>query len=155
MEFPSPVERVRQSRRRLDEKLAALRPADRFAPPPRGWLKAVRTAVGMSQADLGVRLGVSGQAVQQIEASEADGTVRLSSLRRAAAALDCTLVYALVPNDSLDAMVQARARALLLADVAATERSMALEAQEVAVPQEGLVRQYAETLIAARRLWRD
>ena len=146
-------DQARRSRRRLDAKLAALQPAERFAVPPRGWIRAIRTALGMSQSDLAVRLGVSPQAVQQFEASESDGSVRLSTLRRAAEALDCTLVYALVPRSSLEETVEARARTVLAVETAAAERSMVLEAQDSTLPPEAL-RPAADALVASRRLWR-
>ena len=144
---------ARQSRRRLDTKLAALQPAERFVAPPLGWIRAIRTALGMAQGDLALRLGVSAQAVQQFEASESDGSVRLSTLRRAAEAMDCTLVYALVPRSSLEETVEAQVRSVLAAETAAAERSMVLEAQGATLSPEAL-RPAADALIASRRLWR-
>ena len=87
-----------RSRAHLDERFRKLRPPARFAPPVRGWIKAIRTALGMSTAQLAKRLRVKQPSVVALEQSETKGTMELATLRRVAAALDCTLVYALVPG---------------------------------------------------------
>lgn len=67
--------------------------------PPTGWLRAIRETSGVSAGELGRRLGVSRQLPLQFERAEATDTITLKSLRAVAAALDCDLVYALVPRD--------------------------------------------------------
>lgn len=42
-----------------------------------------------------------------------DGGARLSSLRRAAEAMDCTLVYAFIPNSTLQQTVERQAGTIL------------------------------------------
>src|SRR5262245_57390023 len=91
-----------RARQRLDERLAALKPTDRFRAPPRGWIRAIRDALGMTGVQFARRLRVRPQSLDAVERSEANGTIQLKTLRRAAEALDCTLVYALVPNSSLE-----------------------------------------------------
>lgn len=145
--------RARAARRRLDAKLAPLRPAERLIPPPRGWTRAIRDALGMSQADLARRLGVSTQAVSQLEAGEADGSVRLATLRRAAEAMGCTLVYALVPKTGLEEVVTTQAARVAGGEIAAAERSMALEDQAASLP-DAARHDLVDRLIASRRLWR-
>ena len=34
------------ARLHLDERLSALKPESRFAPPPKGWIRAIRDAIG-------------------------------------------------------------------------------------------------------------
>ena len=55
----------------------------------------------------------------------------MATLRRAAEALDCTLVYVLVPNKPLGVTVRERARALLLRRRQPVEHTMLLEDQRV------------------------
>src|SRR5262245_49379213 len=98
------------ARKALDARLSSWRgltPA-----PPRGWIRAIRESLQMSSTDLAARLGTSKQAVSQMERSEADGSIRLETLRRAAEALNCRLVYALVPAESLEQIVDRRAHEL-------------------------------------------
>ena len=79
---------VRQrARKRLDERLRALQPAENFRAPPKGWVRALRDALGMTGAQLGSRMGIRPQTVETIEKSEASGTIQLGTLRRAAEAL--------------------------------------------------------------------
>ena len=101
----------RRVRERLDGRLASLKPEERFRPPAKGWVRAIRDALGMSGVQFARRLNVRPPSVASLEASEESGTIQLKTLRRAAEALDCTLVYALVPNDTLQGAVHARARA--------------------------------------------
>ena len=81
-----------QSRAQLDERFRELGPADRYAAPVRGWIKAIREALGMSTAQLAKRLGIKQPSVVELEQSEAKGTIELATLRRMAEALDCTCV---------------------------------------------------------------
>lgn len=84
----------------------------------------------MRRVQFAKRLGVSPQSADALEKSEATGSIKLETLRRAAEALDCTLVYALVPNTSLHEMVRGRARRIALHDLERAAHSMKLEAQE-------------------------
>jgi predicted DNA-binding mobile mystery protein A len=85
--------------------------------PDRGWVSEIRRALGMTSGQLAARMGQSQPAVSKLERSETTDRVQLDSLRRAADALDCDLVYALVPRTSLEATVRARARVLATRDL--------------------------------------
>ena len=123
-----------QSRARLDERLTQFGPAERYRPPSRGWIKAIREALGMSTAQLAKRLGVRQPSIVDLERSEEKGSIELATLRRVAEALDCTLVYALVPNSPLRRR-SARARALSCgAGGGPIEHTMLLEDQDVGGP---------------------
>ena len=97
-----------QGRRALDERLVTHRGLS--ARPHRGWIRAVRDALGMTGAELAARMGVGQSSVAQLERSETEYAIRLETLQRAAHALDCELVYALVPRTSLEDTVRHRAR---------------------------------------------
>jgi predicted DNA-binding mobile mystery protein A len=144
----------KRARERLDERLAPLKPVDRFRPPPKGWVRAIRDALGMSGVQFARHLGVQPPSVAALEASEESGVVQLKTLRRAAEALDCNLVYALVPNESLEGAVRARARKIALRDLGRVAHTMKLEAQET---QDGATDERVETYIRdhvkERDLW--
>ena len=125
-----------------------------LARPPRGWVRAVREALGMSTAALGARLGITAGAVTRLEQSEAADRIRLDTLRRAADALGCDLVYLLVPRRPLTAVVQDRARELARAQVAAAEQTMLLEDQATGQTSE-LEDRLAERLLERGSLWSD
>ena len=119
------------ARKKLDKRLSRLQNVDILARPPRGWIKAIREAFGMTSAQLGKRLGVSQPRVLGIEKAEVSGSITLDTLERAARALDCRLVYALVPRESLESLVEDRALELAKDRLRATSHSMALENQQV------------------------
>lgn len=119
------------ARKQLDKRLNLLQNVDILARPPRGWIKAIREALGLTTAQLGKRLGVSQPRVLGIEKAEVSGSIKLESLERAAHALDCRLVYALVPSKPLEYLAEDRARELAKKRLRATSHSMALEDQRV------------------------
>lgn len=120
-----------RSRANLDDRFKELGPVTLFAPPVRGWIKAIREGLGMSSAQLAKRLRVKQPSVVALEQSEVKGTMELATLRRVAGALDCTLVYALVPNQPLEMIVRDRARTFARSRLEAVEHSMLLEDQKV------------------------
>jgi predicted DNA-binding mobile mystery protein A len=143
-----------RARTRLDERLSALKPAERFQPPPKGWIRAIRDAIGMSGPQLGSRLGVSAQTVDALEKSETAGSIQLSTLRRAAEAMDCVLVYGLVPRKTLDEAVAARARVIALTALGRVSQSMKLEAQETGdADLEARIEAYVRDYVKDRDLW--
>jgi predicted DNA-binding mobile mystery protein A len=115
----------------LEQRFTELGPVTRYNRPVRGWIKAVREALGMTTAQLAKRLGMKQPSVVAIEQSEARGTIELATLRRVAEALDCTLFYALVPNKPLETTIRDRARAFAQRRRGPVEHSMLLEDQNV------------------------
>src|ERR1700732_1529739 len=100
---------MKEAIRHLDKRFAALRPLVKSAGPPKGWLRAIRDALGMTTAQFGRRLGVSQPRIVELEQSEVSGGVTLHTLQRAAEALGCRLVYALVPDRPLAETVREQA----------------------------------------------
>jgi predicted DNA-binding mobile mystery protein A len=148
---------VRQrGRKRLDERLTALKPEDRFSAPPKGWVRAIRDALGMTGVQFAQRLQIRPQSVGALEKSEATGSIQLKTLRRAAEALDCTLVYALVPNTSLDDVMRTRARKIALRELGRVAHTMKLEAQGTGDAQlEARIEAYVRDVLKDRDLWND
>ena len=145
-----------RARQRLEERLSALKPEDRFMPPPKGWVRAIRNAIGMSGVQLASRLEVRPQTVDAIEKSEANGSIQLKTLRRAAEAMDCTLVYALVPNTSLGDSVAQRARKIAMRDLQRVAHTMKLEAQGTGeADMDARIEAYIRDVIKDRDLWNE
>ena len=144
--------------RQLDASLNRWRSADLPPRPPSGWVKAIRESLGMAAAHLAARLGVTTSTVTRLETSEADDTISLGTLRRAAEALDCELRYALIPKQSLADTLESRAMSLARQQMAAVSHSMALEAQSTSREAVELqTRVLAEELLkgSRRALWRE
>jgi predicted DNA-binding mobile mystery protein A len=64
----------------------------------------------MSSTELASRMAVGQSTISGIEHSEIRGTIKLETLQRAAAALDCDLIYYLAPRGSLEDTVRLQAR---------------------------------------------
>jgi len=145
-----------RARQRLDERLLALKPEERFRAPPKGWVRAIRDALGMTGVQFAKRLHIRPQSVEALEKSEANGAIQLKTLRRAAEALDCTLVYALVPNTSLEGAVRERARKIAVRDLGRVAHTMKLEAQETGDANlETRIEAYIRDVLKDRDLWNE
>ena len=143
--------------RQLDAALERWRSADLPPRPPSGWIRAIRDGLGMSATYLASRLSVATSTVIRLESSEADETISLATLRRAADALGCELRYALVPRRPLEETLEARAAALALEQMAAISHTMALEAQATSpAAREEQTRALIEALRSGsqRALWK-
>ena len=79
--------------------------------PRRGWIRAIRDALGVSQSALGARAGISRATVQQMERAEGRRRITLMSLDRLAHAMGCQVAFAIVPQGgSLDDVRKRQAR---------------------------------------------
>jgi predicted DNA-binding mobile mystery protein A len=119
------------ARKNIDKRLNALMNPDALACPPRGWIKAIREALGMTTGQLARRLAIAQPSAVGLEKAEASKAITLATLERAARALDCTFVYALVPRKPLETLVQDRAREVAHERLRTIRHSMALEDQRV------------------------
>ncbi len=116
----------------LDKKLAKFAPTVGLIVPSRGWINAIRTSIRMSLEQLGSRLGISKQAVNDLEDREASGSVTLRRLTEVANALDMEFVYGFVPRTgSIAGMVRGRTLDVARRIVERTSAGMSLEDQEV------------------------
>lgn len=114
----------------LNSKMLIYNDLQKTSLPLTGWIKAIRTALGMSLHQLGHRLSITKQSVQDMERREQDGTVTIKALREAAKALDLELVYGFVPLDgSLEELVNRKAKELAKRIVLRTSTTMKLEDQ--------------------------
>ena len=145
------------ARKNLDRKLAFLR--EQSLPRPRGgWIRAIRDSLGMTSRQLAKRMGVVQSRIVALEKAEATDSTTLKSLREAAEALNCQLVYALVPKAPLDEVLRERAAAKALDQFGHVAQGMMLENQSLTTGQmhEELERLTAEILNEPLRyLWED
>mgnify|MGYP003488556635 FL=1 len=113
----------------LDRHITAIDVCDR---PTKGWIATIRKAMQMSTSQLASRIGISQQAAARLEANEHDDSITLKSLRKVAGALDCKLVYALIPNESsLEKLIKKQAIKKAAELLNPVDHTMMLEGQRV------------------------
>lgn len=116
----------------LDRRFNDLRRfADDARRPARGWVKAIREALGMTTAQLAGRMGVKQPRIVELEKAEAMGAINVRSLERAAEALGCRLIYVLIPNQPLAETLTLLAETRADQQLAAVDQTMRLEDQGV------------------------
>lgn len=113
----------------LDKKLAFLKNFAALGMPPKGWIKAIREALGLSASQLGKKAGIDQSRVSRLENAEKDGNLKLSSLQNIAKALNMKFVYGFVPEDTLEALVRNQAKRIALKRLETLDSTMRLEKQ--------------------------
>lgn len=149
-----PSERSAQARRELDRKFSTGTLEAIQARPHSGWIRAIRDALQMSQTVLARRLNISRGSVNKLEHAEVPGGITISKLAEVAAALDCTLVYTLVPNTTLEQTVLNQARAAAAGTIRYAARTMELEDQAIGRDREReALERYAQELVRRGDIW--
>jgi predicted DNA-binding mobile mystery protein A len=136
------------ARRDLDQAMRKWRRL-RTVTPKRGWICEIRQALGMTGVDLAKRLEVSPSAISVLERSEAMETIQLATLKRVASALECNLMYALVPKMPMARLLLTKRRRIALKELSAV-----LPPEQLLRVPFGFVNEYAKQ-IKDKRVWRE
>ena len=86
--------------KQVDNFILSIKPQKQLQTPKSGWIKLIRTALGMSARVLGERIGLTQSRVALIEKGEVNRTITLHTLEKIAEGLECELVYCLVPKSN-------------------------------------------------------
>ena len=127
--------------------------------PPEGWLRTVRSALGMSGAEVAKKLGVTRARITKAEHAELTGSVTLKSMQAMAEAMGCRFVYAIIPKSgSIEDIITAQARKKAVKIVGTASNHMALENQtlpddKIAQEVERLTREIAQE--RSSDFWKD
>jgi len=124
------IKQVGLARKQLERRLAPLREMV-LVPPKRGWIRAIRESLGMSDRQLAARMGVAPSRIPALERAEVTGGTTVRTLRQAALAMNCTFVYALVPIEPLDDILRERAIIKARKTISRLDHTMRLENQAV------------------------
>ena len=145
-----------QARADLDAQFAEFGPLAAYRRPTVGWIRGIRQALGMSQAELGDKLDITQSALGQLEVREVDGSATLSTMERVAEQLDCDFFYGLAPRGDrlLEQVVQDKAHAVAYAEVAPLVEAQHLDDPAVAAKRlaDGIATRAAQ-LVTKRGLW--
>ena len=140
----------------IEEVIKPFRALVDTQPPRRGWIRAIQQALGVTNRQLAKRLHLKPQTIEDMQEYEAKETIKLQTLRKLAQALDCRLVYAVVPNKPLEEMRLEQARKVARRQLKPVAHSMSLEAQGVSdTDQKSELDRLVQKLLAGnpRRLW--
>lgn len=145
-----------KARTHLDPRLDEVRAVRaKLTPPNQGWIRAIRQALGMTTRQLAQRMGIAQGTLSGLETSEINGSVRLATLRKAAEAMDCTLVYAFVPRAPLEEIVQERAKKVAAGHLLPVEHTMLLENQSLEKrSREAFLKNYIQNELDLTKIWR-
>ncbi len=116
-------------REQLDGTLSHFSSIASINRPIKGWIRAIRDALGMSMQQLANRLGVSKSRIPRIEQDEITGSLTLKTMNRVADKLDCVFVYGFVPRTSLNDTVRKQASIVAQRRMKRLMHTMNLEAQ--------------------------
>ena len=116
-------------REQLNETLKQFSNIASINRPSRGWIRAIRDALGMNMRQFADRLGVSKSRIPRIEQDELTGSLTLKTMNRVADELDCIFVYGFVPRTSLNGTVKNQAKAIASKRMNRIMHTMNLEGQ--------------------------
>lgn len=114
--------------RQIDKQV---KPFRNFIIPNIGWIRTIRKALGINTRQLGERTGVSSERIVRIEADELESKLTMATLEKMAEAMNCKFVYAFVPDDNLDKIIEKSARDKAKTQMFRVSHSMALEDQKI------------------------
>lgn len=146
------------AREQLDSTLKRFESLKTLVPPQKGWIRAIRDALGMTGEQLAARLNVNKQRVSRIQQDEKLGKVKIETLRNVAEAMDCVFVYGFVPRDSLEQTVRNQAGLVAKKLMAKSNQTMRLEKQELNEQEkEKVLNELIEDIIneMPRTLWAE
>lgn len=117
--------------RQLDKKFDAIKKVIDEDVPQKGWIYEIRNALKLTFGHLSGRIGISAPTIKVFENSEMKGTITLNSLRKFAESVNCKLIYAIVPNESLEKIIDNQIDKVAIGIVRRTSHSMNLENQNI------------------------
>ena len=116
-------------RKQIQENLSAYTELARRPLPQKGWIRAIREALNIPTKALARKLRCSPSNITSIEQREQKKTITLETLEEVAKAMNCALVYCLVPSEPLEAILEKQARVAAHKKIQLINHSMSLEEQ--------------------------
>lgn len=117
------------------------------------WVDYVRLGLGMSLVQLASRLGLAQSSVSQSIRLEKEGRITIEKLREVADAMDCDLVYGLVPRKKMEDIVRDQAIKKTVELMEQAETHMSLEDQKVLIDKQERLKDLVEDRLYSKHLW--
>jgi predicted DNA-binding mobile mystery protein A len=144
------------ARMQLDKQLNNVKFILNFARPIYGWIKTIRNALGMTSRQFAKRIGVTQARASAIETGEMEDSLTLKSAKEAATALNCKLVYFLIPEKSLEKTVSDQAIKFVKSNIRSVVQTMGLENQGISpADSDDFIKIRAEEILQenAAKIW--
>lgn len=125
-------------REQLDSKIAPLKDFALTGLSNIGWIKTIREALGMTSSQLAKRAGLSQSRISQLEKTETDGNIKLSTMQNIAQGLDMEFVYGFVPKNTLESLVREQAKKIAIERMKRLNHTMSLELQELSAKDKNI-----------------
>lgn len=137
----------------INRRIEGLRTVKEKATVREGWIKFMRTALGLTLSELEKLASLAAGSVAQAERREVEGQVSLSTLKKMAEAMECDFVYAFVPKKDMKTLIHDKAfekarKALGIADL-----HMKLENQKVEGDENERIERLAKKFIEKGDIW--
>lgn len=137
----------------IDKKLSLFK---NFEIPKVGWIKTIRKSLSMTYNVLAKRTSKSPQEIQIFEKNEIEGAITLNTLKKIAASLNCRFVYAFVPEESFEKMIDDRINKIADTLVGRVSDTMMLESQK---PGDDVLKRQRDELVNSfksdyKKIWK-
>lgn len=139
----------RQAQRKVD-KIQTIK--DQF-PAPMGWIRYIRDALLMRGGQLAAKAGCAPSSISELEKRERLGTITIKKLREIGDAMDCDLVYALVPRRPISEVIDNAAQKKAEGVIGRADVHMSLDDQSVRSPYDERIEALKMQLIEKRDVW--
>lgn len=137
----------------IEKRLKGLRRALADAQVSPGWIYYMRHALNLTLDKLAKRANLSKSTVQHIEKREKEGRITIETLNKIAQAMDCELIYAIVPNKKLNTFLFEKAYKRAEKIIKNADCHMALEDQKVTNEIEIRIKRLAHELLERGDIW--
>lgn len=115
----------------LEKKIEPFKKTESVITPQIGWIKTIRTTLGMSLEQLGKKLHINRSSVSRMETRESKGSITINKMEEVGNALGMKFIYGFVPIDgSINKLIEKKAKNLATEIVMRTSGNMKLEDQE-------------------------
>lgn len=139
--------------KQVSRKVEEIRAFQKQTQGVNSWINYLRQGLGMSLTQLAARCGVAQSSISNSIKLEEQGRITIGKLEEIAAAMDCELVYALVPRKKLEDLMREQALAKTHSLMKHTATHMELEDQKVHLDHDERLKELAEERLYSKYLW--
>lgn len=139
--------------KQIDRRIEAIRSSKDKTHVREGWIKYMRQALGLTMQELAQRVGLPASNIAQAEKREVEGKITLDLLNRMAHAMDCEVVYSIVPKTDIHTFIRTKALEKARAVLTDADLHMALEDQKVTGARDERIERLAQKFIDAGDIW--